>query len=135
LATVTIFITASTGAIAHKKQNFDFIIDKVFTTHTSVFRGQKHASVKETFREFKLNSWQATNVRNKESSEKDKLHPAPIRPFKQWYDKIFPNIHIDFVSLGGIFAVAKEHIKNRSKTSYKELLRQFPKHSNPEIGH
>ncbi len=135
LPTVTIFATGSAHAIAYKKQTLDFIVEKVFTTHDSVFRGQRHKSIKNTFHDFKLNSWQATNSSNKESTEKDALHPAPIRPFKQWYEKTFPGIDVNFVTFGGVFAVSKQHIQSRKKESYAELMAQFPKHSNPELGH
>jgi len=135
LPTVTIFTTGSAHAIQHKKNNLNFIVDKVFTTHDSVFRGQRHTSIRDTFHDFKLNSWQSTNTNNKENSSKNSLHPARIRPFKQWYEKTFPKIDVNFVVFGGVFAVAQHHIKNRTKASYMRLLRQFPKHSNPELGH
>jgi hypothetical protein len=135
LPTVTIFATGSAHAIAHKKQNLDFIVQKAFSTHDTVFRGQRHKSIKDTFHDFKLNSWQATNSNNKEDASKDTLHPARIRPFKQWYEKTFPGIDVDFVTFGGVFAVSKPHIHNRKKESYMRLMRQFPKHSNPELGH
>jgi hypothetical protein len=135
MATVTIFTTGSTGAITHKRNKFQFVIDKVFTTHDTVFRGHRLKSIKETFQDFKLDSWQATDSNNQEDHVKDKLYPARMRPFKQWYEKTFPDIEINFFSYGGVFAVSKQHIHNRSKASYIRLMNQFPKHSNPEIGH
>jgi hypothetical protein len=39
------------------------------------------------------------------------------------------------VNYFGVFAVSKKHILNHPQTYYQKLLAEFPKHSNPEVGH
>jgi len=135
LATVTIFTTGS-AHLPHKNGNMRFIVPKVFETHNSVFRVINEPEYKDKFKEFKMNSWRATNTNNQNSnSSKNILEPAIIRPFGKWYDSLFHGIEIKHVAYGGVFAVSRAHIHNRQVEFYKKLLSQFPNHSNPEIGH
>lgn len=135
LATVTIFTTGS-AHLPHKNGNMRFIVPKVFETHNSVFRVMDEPDYREKFKEFKMNSWRATNTNNQNSnSSKNILSPAIIRPFGKWYESLFQGIEVKQVAYGGVFAVSRAHIHHRPVDFYKKLLDQFPNHSNPEIGH
>ena len=134
LATVTIFTTGS-SYLPHKNENLRFIIPKVFETKNSVFRVQHEPEYKQKFDQFQINSWRSTNINNQENSSKNILHPSKIRPFGKWYEALFKNTKIEYVTYGGVFAVSRAHVHHRSQKMYKELLDHFPEHSNPEVGH
>lgn len=134
LADVTIFTTGSTY-LPHKYNNLRFIVPKVFETKNSVFRVVHEPDYKNKFKEFKLNAWRSTNKNNQENIIKNTIHPSKIRPFGQWYNTLFHGIETEYVAYGGVFAVSRAHIHHRKPKMYKELLDDFPEHSNPEVGH
>lgn len=134
LPDVTIFSTGS-AHLPHKDGNIRFIVPKVFESKTSVFRVESEPEHFKEFKDFKMDSWQSTDTDNQEQPTKDKLYPSNIRPFGKWYKTLFPDIVVKHVAYGGVFAVSRAHIHHRNKGFYKDLLAQFPKHSNPEIGH
>ena len=49
------------------------------------------------------------------------------RPYGLWYEKWFPNININYVSYNCIIAIHRNHIYNRSKSFYEELIKEAKK--------
>lgn len=134
LADVTIFTTGS-SALSHKKKKLKDVIEKVFSTHDSVFLGGIHKSVKNDMYDFQLDIWKATNKDNRSAAKNSVLAKANVRPFGPWYEKHFPRIRTTLVNYLGIFAISKKHVHQHSKAYYQNLLDLFPNHSNPEVGH
>jgi hypothetical protein len=134
LPSVTIFTTGSTY-LPHKHTHMRFIVPKVFETKDSVFRVVHEPDYKNKFKNFKLDTWRSTNKNNQENVGKNSLQPSLLRPFGKWYDKLFHGIDIHYVAYGGVFAVSNKHIHNRKQEFFKQLLDEFPRHSNPEVGH
>jgi hypothetical protein len=135
LADVTVFCTGSIGNLPHKNDTLRIIIPKVFETKTSAFRVRHEPDYTTKYNGFKVNSWRSSNKNNQENISRNVAFPATVRPFEKWYDKFFKGIHTEYVAYGGVFAVSKAHIHHRKLESYKELLDEFPQHSNPEVGH
>jgi len=42
---------------------------------------------------------------------------------------------VTIASYYGLFSVSKKHVHNHSKEYYIKLMKEFPRHSNPEVGH
>lgn len=135
LADVTIFCTGSIGNLPHKNDTLRIIVPKVFETKTSAFRVNHEPDYKTKYKGFKVNAWRSSNKNNQENISRNSVHPATIRPFEKWYDKFFKGIDIQHVAYGGVFAVSKPHIYHRKLEFYNDLLKEFPQHSNPEVGH
>ena len=134
LANVTIFTTAS-ASLPNKKGQFDFIVNKTFDTNTTVFNGPYVNDVYRDTYDFTLDKWDSTHPQNKDGKEAEILALSSIRPFGKWYEHFFPSISIHMINYLGIFSVSREHIHNRSLSSYKELINTFPDHPNAEVGH
>jgi len=134
LGEVTLFCTASL-ALGHKRDLFDFILNKTVSTGDSVFKGSYFNDVKKDKYNFALDKWEATLKTNNDGPDAAKLALASVRPFGKWYDKHFPNISVTMINYNGIFTVSNKHIHQRTKSYYAELIKEFPNHSNPEVGH
>lgn len=119
----------------HKKNMTLNTISKVEKTNNSVFYVNKVEDVKKELYNFTLDEWKNTNINNQELNSDTKLRKSEIRPFGKWYEKYFTDIIINGVNYGGIFAVSREHIRNRSKESYKELINLVNKDKNEETAH
>jgi hypothetical protein len=138
LADVTVFTTGSSD-LRRKRKKLGFTVDKVFETHMSVFSVHKlptplHVSLKD----FKLDVYRSSHPVNFNGvGDKDTLimKKADPRPFGKWYEKHFSGITLHEVVYAGVFAVSKEHIMNRSKQYYEELIKELEGSSNPEVGH
>jgi hypothetical protein len=134
LADITIFSPGSTR-LPHKKAQFDFVAKKTNETKQTVFKGVYYNNVVKDNYDFQLEKWRSSNKNNNDGDEKSKLALANIRPFGKWYENHFSNIHIHMINYFAIFSVSKEHIKHHSLEYYKQLIKEFPNHSNPEVGH
>ena len=135
LANVTIFTTGSADMI-HKNVQLDFTIKKALETNTTVLYGAPFTDGVREMYNFQLDSWTASSEKNMDSDPaKNQLEPAPLRPFGKWYTTHFPNHPLHFVTFGGVFGIDKTHVHHHDVEFYKQLLDQFPNHSNPEVGH
>lgn len=133
LADVTVFATAS-ASLPNKKGQFEFVLGKTLDTNASVFNGPFVNDVYRDTYDFTLDTWDSTHPKNKDDKGSI-LEKSWIRPFGKWYDHHFSGISIDIINYLGIFSVSRDHIHNRSVSFYKELIKDFPNHSNAEVGH
>ncbi len=140
LANVTIFLPGSI--------NLPYKINKAKKTvkmaaengKTCIYYdGYFKEGVANKYYDFQLSHWSSSDPKNKQiisnTSSGSELTPADIRPFGKWYDAHFNNIKAKHVVYYGIFAISKETIKNNSKKYYSDLIKEFKKSSNPEVGH
>ena len=135
LADVTIFLPGSCMSPT-KIDMTKRTVELVEETKNSVFIIIRHDDyIQNSMGDFILENYNLENDKNKEKNNDSKLQNCKIRPFGNWYNSLFPNINIKVFNLKGIFALSKEHILNRSKESYQELLSFVDKDVNGECPH
>ena len=133
LAPVTIFLPGS-AMDDHKKQIALGVDKNVLKTKTTVLRGD-YGTFPDDIYDYKIDEWKSTNSNNKSVNSEKNLELAPIRPYGKWFESRFGDIKVPIFCYYGIFAVAKEHIKQNPKSFYEKLLKDLDKSSNPEVGH
>lgn len=135
LAEVTVFLPGSTDMQNKLKKATQQIVE-VEKNNNTVFIGSKYPNgVKTELYDFVLDNWKASYGDNKTINSEQHLQPASIRPFGKWFEQIFPNIHIEYVSYFGILGISRKHIIQHPKSYYKNLIQELNGHSNPEVGH
>ena len=135
LAKVTIFLPGSCMD-NHKKDKTLETIKKTDETNNSVFLVSYFKNgVSKSLQSFKLDNYELANAKNREMNISDKLKQCSIRPFGKWYEMLFPHINIHHVNYQSIFSVSREHILNRSKESYQDILNYVNTDKNEESSH
>lgn len=136
LPDVTIFLPGSCMD-DHKKELTTKTIIKTKETKNSVFyvAGIHTNPISEELYDFTIDNYSLDNQKNKSVNSDTLLIPCDIRPFGKWYKTVFPNLDVNYVNYKGIFSVSKEHILNRSKKSYEELIKFVNKNKNEESAH
>ncbi len=130
---ITIFIPASCMD-ENKKDKTMNTIQKVEETQNSVFYVDEVSM--DELREFKMDEYSTSNEKNKLKNSDTYVRPADIRPFGKWHDEFFNGVELSNKSnYKGIFAVSREHIRQRSLESYKTLINQINRDKNEETGH
>lgn len=141
LADITIFLMGScldTSALYRKREKMLLIIEKLSKGHrTSFFPFAIPFSIDNPkFDQFQIETYISSSIQNRTKNPTMDLQLCDIRPFGAWYRKVFPdNPSPGMLSYNGIFAVAKEHIKQRPLSKYIELMSYVDKSPNPEAGH
>jgi hypothetical protein len=133
LPNITIFLPGSCMD-QHKKEKTLKTIEKVKETNNSVFYCN-HLDDYSSIYNFTLENWTPTNSENRSLNNDTSLRLCDIRPFGKWYDYVFNGININDINYHGIFAVSKQHILNRPKESYEELIEYVDKNKNEECAH
>ena len=135
LSNVTIFLPGSCMD-NHKKEKTLQTIKKTKETNNSVFLvSYYNNSVLNTLYDFIMDTYQVANPSNYELNKSNKLKPCSIRPFGKWYETLFPDINIHHVNYQSIFSVSREHILNRSKESYQNIINYVNSDKNEESSH
>ena len=135
LANVTIFLPGSCVDKIKKEKTINTIDLAEKTKNSVFFVNELNTNVATYFKNYTLENYPSSNDENRKLNPLSNLRPCEIRPFGNWYEHFFPNIDVNHVNFHGIFAVSKEHILNRSKNSYIELLNQVNKDKNEESAH
>lgn len=136
LTDVTIFFPGSIN-IDYKKAKAKRILYKIIESNyqNAYFFGDKHASVKESFKDFKLDNWQTTDIKNLNLNSETQLKLCSLRPYKVWYKYFFGNTIAKWSTLWGIFSIDKRDIIQHPIERYQMLISTVNDHSNPEAGH
>lgn len=134
LANVTIFLPGScTDEL--KKDRYINVLNKTIETNNTVIYGYCDENNKSDLYNFRLTEWVSTNENNKILNPDSKLRECDIYPYGKWYDEVFPGINNNCITYLGIFSVSKEHIHNRNKESYEELIKFVSNSINEECAH
>jgi hypothetical protein len=133
LAPVTIFLPGS-AMDEHKRGITLGVIKKVMKTGTTVLRGD-YGTFPDDIYDFKIDEWKSTNSDNKTHNGEKGLLLSPIRPYGKWYESKFGKTKVKVFCYYSIFAVAREHIIQKPKSFYENLLKELDTSSNPEVGH
>lgn len=135
LANVTIFLPGSCMDI-HKREKTLQTIQKTKETYNSTFLVSYYKNgVSKSLHSFHLDNYEIANAKNREINTSYHLKKCSIRPFGKWYETLFPDINIHHVNYQSIFSVSREHILNRSKESYQEILNYVNTDKNEESSH
>jgi glutaredoxin len=137
LSEITMFLPGSCMD-SHKQNKTLTTLSKTMATKNTVFIVNKHENNildDISISNFQLDDWKSTNVQNQELNTESSLKKCKIRPFGKWYNQNFPNITVNSINYHGIFSISKAHIQNRSKDSYKELIKFVQTHKNEECAH
>ena len=136
LSNIIVFFPGSLN-LDYKKSKAKLILKNIIKTKLSnaYFAGNYHKNIKETFNNFKLDTWQTTDKKNFLLNNESVLQKSQIRPYGNWYTHFFGNIKAHWVTMCGIFSVDKRDIIQHPVERYQELLKTVSSHSNPEAGH
>lgn len=133
LADVTVFLPGSVN-MSEKMETGKNVISNVEATGDTYFSIQT-SDVYDSFKDFKLDSWQATYDKNAELNAESELTPANPRPFGEWFKSHFGDMKVQRYGYFGIFAVSKRHILQHPKEYYEKFMKELEVSSNPEVGH
>lgn len=123
LADVTVFAPGSAN-IKNKDDLFKTTVDATFKTKDTVLNTYKFdIDVDKAMYNFRINSHVVSSSENQDTNDYNNT-PASPTPFGVWYRKYFPEVHTPYSSFWGIFAVSKEHIHQRPKSFYQEMIQQ-----------
>ena len=134
LAPITLFLPASCTD-GHKFDITTKVIKKLNESYNTVLLGALFGDIPNDIYDFKMDEWKATNTKNLELNPEETLGLCEIRPYGNWYKENFGDLKVNVICYFGIFAVAREHIKQHPKERYEKLLKYLDHHSNPEAGH
>ena len=135
LAPLTLFLPGSCMD-KHKQMKTYVTCSLAMSTCTSVFPGRVlRPNVRLAEEHFAVDRYTATNPVNQSANPESETQKAIIRPFGKWYQAHFPNVDVQVACFYGIFAVAREHIRQHPLSYYQNFLDQLSSGSNPEVGH
>jgi len=137
LSDITVFLQGSTKSSNYKWQRTQLLMNKIENNknNSSIISGDYYKdSISSELYNFKLDDYQSVTIEN-QNSNSIKLEPARIRPFGKWYANKFNDIKTYYLPYGGIIAISKNDIKQKSKKYYESLLQELSYSSNPEVGH
>lgn len=138
---ITVFLMGScldTSALYRKREKMLLILEKLSKGHiTSFFPFASLFDIEDPkFKKFKIENYTSTSVQNRTKNPTSDLQLCTIRPFGKWFRTVFPdNPRPGVVSYNGIFAVSKEHIKQRPHAKYVELISYVHQYPNHEAAH
>lgn len=135
LADINIFLPGSVN-MENKIKKSEKLMEEIEKNQKAVFLyDEKYNDLKTELYDFKLDNWIASNKDNQSKNPESVLEKSQIRPFGKWFESNFGKIKIEYLSIQGIFSVAKEDIIQHPKIYYENLIRQLSNSSNPEAGH
>jgi hypothetical protein len=134
LADVTVFAPGSAN-LEYKANIFKTTIDKTLTTKDSVLNVYKFdIDVDKAMYNFRMISYIPTSSHNRDRNDFNNA-PASPTPFGVWYRKYFPEVRTPYSSFFGIFSVSKEHIYQRPKSFYEDMIQQVNTNTFHEASH
>jgi hypothetical protein len=134
LADVTVFAPGSAD-LEYKANVFKTTIDKTMTTKDSVLNVYKFdIDADKAMYNFRMINYIPSSSHNRDRNDFKNV-PASPTPFGVWYRKHFPEVHTPYSSFLGIFAVSKEHVHQRPKSFYKEMINQVNTNTFHEASH
>jgi len=136
LADVTLFAPGSAD-MEFKTKILDSTIKRLFevkNTVINVFRFDVGAG--EAMYNFKMDKYPTAYSDNRDGEVGEVPQTlSEVRPFGEWYAKNFPGEQPKEASFFGIMAVSKEHIHQKPKSFYENLLKQVDKDKFHEVAH
>ena len=136
LPNIMVFFPGSLN-LDYKKIKAKIILNNIIRSKFSkaYFIGDYKQSVKEFFKNFKLDNWETSDKKNFLLNNEKALQKSEIRPYGNWYTHFFGNSQAKWFTLCGIFSIDKRDVTQHPIERYQELLQTVNKSSNPEAGH
>ena len=134
LENITIFLPGSVQ-MDRKKSIAIRLINNILSSKSAVFLGHKTDNIQKLFGNFTLDTWTASEGKNKMLNNECILQPAILRPYGKWYQFFFGKDVVKHYALCGIFSMSKFDIIKYSVNYYLNFLNSVNTHSNPEVGH
>lgn len=136
LSDIIIFFPGSLN-IEHKKQKAIKILNYIILNgyENAYFLGNYQNDIFETFKDFQLDNWKASDEKNFELNPESKLQLCKLRPYGKWYRYFFGNTKAKWNTYLGIFSIDKKDIIQHPRQRYELLINTLSSHSNPEAGH
>lgn len=136
LSDIIIFFPGSLN-IEHKKQKAVKILNYIILNgyENAYFLGNYQNDIFETFKDFQLDNWKASDEKNLELNPESKLQLCKLRPYGKWYRYFFGNTKAKWNTYLGIFSIDKKDIIQHPRQRYELLINTLSTHSNPEAGH
>jgi hypothetical protein len=140
LSQITLFIPASTYSIPWKYDILMKNMELLNSNNSSIFYGCKFDDVVTELYDFTLDNYIVSgDAKNKEiNGSHTQLKISPIRPYGKWFEQNIGTevkIKSTVICFYGIFIVDKEHIRQRPKEFYENLIKYVDDDVNPEVGH
>ena len=138
LADVTLFVPGSCAAFKSKWSKLEWVVKHVCRTGSSAFAIDERYSrpVHEEQATFQIDNYMATGSANAAANPEVALQKSEHRPFGKFFKHHFPeHPGVHELTYQGIFAVAREHIRQTPRATYARLCSELDSHSNPEAGH
>lgn len=137
---VTIFLPGSANEesdwiVRNKRYRTKRTIELALQTYDSVFVGKKVDDLKVAEYNFEIDKYASNTSANREVNPESDMKLAPLRPYGKWYEHYFGDISVPVITYTGIFAVSRNHIRNRPRQFYQSLLSTMDDHSNVEVAH
>jgi len=135
LADVTIFAPGSAD-MYNKASIIHSTIDDVFKTMNTVLTVFSFdIGAGEAMYKFEMPTYPTGYKENRNTSEDSPQALAEIRPFGAWYAAQFPGEQPKMATFFGVMAVSRQHIHQRPKSFYENLIKQVDKHTFHEASH
>ena len=121
----------------NKKGRAKTILQNIINSNykNAFFMGKYHTSIKNEFKNFKLDHYKCSYEPNYFKNTETKLFKSLNRPYGNWYNFFFGNTPAHWVTLGGVFSIDKRDIIQHPIERYLNLRNVVRIHSNPEVGH
>ena len=137
LSNITLFLPGSMD-IEFKDNTAKHIIKSLQsqkTPNSTMLITNYQIPIYKSLGDFEINVWETSSRVNKDTSVDAETQQSTYRPFSKWYKHHFGNLNITNVSYYGIMAVSQNHIHNRPKSFYENLITELNTSPNPEVGH
>jgi hypothetical protein len=136
LSDILIFFPGSLN-LNYKKEKAIKILNNIILNNykKAIFIGHHQNDIFETFKDFKLDNWKCSNLKNFELNPESELQLSRLRPYGKWYRYFFKNIKARWNTYCGTFSIDKRDIIQHPKTRYEILLNTVSNSSNPEANH
>ena len=136
LSNVVVFFPGSVN-IPEKKIKAIKILHNIINNNynKAFFIGNYCNSIRNHFKNFKINSHKCVCAENFSKNNETKLFLCKIRPYGRWYDFFFKNKPGHWFTFSGVFSIDKRDIIQNPIDKYIILRDIVCIHSNPEAGH
>jgi hypothetical protein len=136
LSDVVVFLPGSVNMNEKKHKAVTILNNIINSNYTEAyFMGRYYNSVREHYKNFKINYHKCAYSENNIKNSETKLYKCQIRPYGKWYDYFFGKTQAHWVALSAVFSVNKKDIIQHPVDRYITFRNIVRVHSNPESGH
>ena len=136
LSDIVVFLPGSVN-IKDKKNKAINILENIIKNNykKAYFIGNYCHSIKNYFKNFKIDKYKCADSRNFNKNNETKLFKCKIRPYGRWNEYFFKNTPAGWYTYSGVFSIDKKDILQHQVERYMILKNIVGLHSNPEVGH